>query len=35
MAAPLGLLCHLATKALLGCLPGRGQREQEYVLYKF
>ena len=34
MAAPLGLLCHLATKALVLGWRGHG-REQQYVTYRF
>ncbi|EFN55916.1 hypothetical protein CHLNCDRAFT_52198 [Chlorella variabilis] len=34
MAAPLGLLCHLATKAAVLRGRGRGQ-DQEYVVYRF
>lgn len=34
MVGPLGLLCHLLTKAAVQRWRGRGQ-QQEYVVYRF
>jgi hypothetical protein len=34
MVGPLGLLCHLATKAAVLAWRGRGRKE-EYVVYRF
>ena len=36
MVGPLGLLCHLITKAALGWWRRRGAgRDGEYVMYRF
>lgn len=35
MVGPLGLLCHLATKAALRWWRGRGRRGDDYVVYRF
>lgn len=35
MVGPLGLLCHLATKAALRWWRGRGRKGDDYVIYRF
>ena len=35
MAGPLGLLCHLATRAALRAARGSGGQGEEYVVYRF